>query len=586
MKVFFKSVISILVSLFVFTLPGAAQSNSDVVLILPFENTSGKSEFNWVGESFADSLTDLLKGRGITVVANEERKSIQQKLNVPLSTLPSLATSLKLSREAKSNLLVLGKYDLTPAQGEVAAIIKVTARIVRVNEGAFLTEDLPDGRKIIRDITLQDALGNMQTVQGQLAYQILYKRDKNLMIYSQRDFVEQANKVPPQAFEAYIKGLLTSPDDPRREGFLKNALRLFTENKGGGVYSEAALELGHHYYNRKDYQNALEYFSRVPAQDPQYAEAAYYSGSILLAKGDYEPALAIFRPLANDLKLISLYNTLGAVSLLASQQNKKDKAKSASFINEGLDYLKKAIDSSPKDSSIKFNYGYGLFLSQDFPGAVESLRPVLAANQRDGETYFLLSKALETIKGKEDEAVKEFDNQAKRFLVDNNRYAKFESEWKAAKTVGQIEPRLETPKRDNFATAILARRQNQPISNPVDDTLAFLQQARNLYKAGRDDEAVNVLTRVLTTEPMSAEAYLLLGHIRLRRGELETAVSAYRTALFWDNKLLEGHISMSRIFYERRDCQQAETFARSAQELDSENDEVIALQRLVEKCKK
>ena len=34
---------------------------TDVVMVLPFENTSGKGEFNWVGESFADSLSDLLR---------------------------------------------------------------------------------------------------------------------------------------------------------------------------------------------------------------------------------------------------------------------------------------------------------------------------------------------------------------------------------------------------------------------------------------------------------------------------------------------------------------------------------------------
>ena len=28
--------------------------NTDTVMILPFENTSDKAEFNWVGESFAD----------------------------------------------------------------------------------------------------------------------------------------------------------------------------------------------------------------------------------------------------------------------------------------------------------------------------------------------------------------------------------------------------------------------------------------------------------------------------------------------------------------------------------------------------
>ncbi len=87
-----------------------AQNNPDTVLVLPFENTSGKNEFNWVGESFADSLTDLLRVPTLNTVSNEERKLVQTRWNVPLTTLPSLATSLKLAREARANLLVMGKY--------------------------------------------------------------------------------------------------------------------------------------------------------------------------------------------------------------------------------------------------------------------------------------------------------------------------------------------------------------------------------------------------------------------------------------------------------------------------------------------
>ncbi|HEX2639715.1 MAG TPA: hypothetical protein VHL50_04050, partial [Pyrinomonadaceae bacterium] len=57
-----------------------AQTSSDTVLVLPFENTSNKADFNWVGESFADSLSDLLRVPTLNVVKNDERKIIQQRL--------------------------------------------------------------------------------------------------------------------------------------------------------------------------------------------------------------------------------------------------------------------------------------------------------------------------------------------------------------------------------------------------------------------------------------------------------------------------------------------------------------------------
>ena len=129
----------------------APQSASDVVLILPFENTSGKAEFNWVGESFADALSDLLRVPTLNVISNEGRKIMQQRLRIPLATLPSLATSLKLARESNATLLISGSYNIVPAGTDTAATINVTSKIVRVNEGRFMSEVI-DGRQVTRAI--------------------------------------------------------------------------------------------------------------------------------------------------------------------------------------------------------------------------------------------------------------------------------------------------------------------------------------------------------------------------------------------------------------------------------------------------
>lgn len=222
-----------------------AQTATDTVLILPFENTSNKPEFNWVGESFALSLSELLRLPSINVVSNNDRKIIQQRLRIPLTNLPSLATSLKLAKESKATLLISGKYNIVPAQADTAATLNVTVKIIRVNEGRFLNEEMPDGRRITRDINLNDALGNLQTMQGQIAYQILYQRDKALP-FSQNQLIESASKVPGRAFEAYIKGLLT-PAPEARENYFKNAMRLYTDATPDGVFADAALELGHLY---------------------------------------------------------------------------------------------------------------------------------------------------------------------------------------------------------------------------------------------------------------------------------------------------------------------------------------------------
>ncbi len=560
-----------------------AQSNADTVMILPFENDSRKAEFNWVGESFADSLSDLLKVPSLNVVSNQERKIIQQRLRVPLTILPSLATSLKLAREAKATLLIAGKYNIAPAQGDIGATVSVTAKIIRVNEGRFLSEEFPDGRRITRDIVLNDALGNLQTVEGQVAYQILYQRDKALP-FSENYFKDSANKVPARAFEAYIKGLLLpeSVDSQTREIYFKNALRIFSDEKSGATYADAALELGYLFLNRKKNSEAIEYFSRVPQESPQYAEAAFYTGLIQWQQNNYEQALAVLRPLADDLKLTSVYNTIGAIDVQAALAEKKNKGKSDAFLKEGLEFLKKAAESAPDDSNTRFNYGFGLLLNNNYADAAKELRPVLANNPRDGESYFLLAKALEKVG---DTSAVDFDNQARRFLTENNKYAKLENDWKNAKIDG-INLRVAQPLRKDFVSIVLSKKQATPVQTSLNETENLLAQARVLYKNGSDDEAMMVLRRVLVSEPMSAEAYLLLGNIHIRRGELEQSVSSLKTALFWDNQLIDAHIALGKIYFQKGDCLQAKNYSANAMAIDKENQDALGLERQIERCGK
>src|ERR1700687_1568461 len=99
---------------------GAAQtaSGSEIVVVLPFENTSTHPEYNWVGESFADSLSELLSKPGLIVVSSDERSQAYQQVGLPETMIPSRATSIKLARQAKATMIVLGTYTVTLAPEE------------------------------------------------------------------------------------------------------------------------------------------------------------------------------------------------------------------------------------------------------------------------------------------------------------------------------------------------------------------------------------------------------------------------------------------------------------------------------------
>ncbi|MGI8670384.1 MAG: tetratricopeptide repeat protein [Aridibacter sp.] len=580
-----KSLLAILVLIIGFISVNAQtnQENLDRVMVLPFENTS-KAEFNWVGESIADSLTDLLKVPSLNVVSNQERKIIQQRLKIPLTVLPSLATSLRLAREGRATILVFGKYSVVPATDDIAASVNITSKIIRVNEGRFLSEDLPDGRQVIRDINLSDALGNLQTVQGQLAYQILYQRDKALA-FSQNEMIETANKVPPKAFEAYIKGLLTPDTNMQiRANFFINAMREYAEKRENGVYADAALELGHLFLNGNKYSDAIDFFSKVPQESNQYAEAAFYTGLIHWRQKNYEQALAVLRPLAEDLKLTSVYNTIGAIAVQASLDEKKNDAKSAALLNEGIELLKKAADSADEEMNPHFNYGFALYLQNDFKKAAQEFRPVLASSPQDGEAYFLIAKALYKVGDKE--TADQMDNQARRFLTLGNKYAKLESDWKGGKTNG-IDLRVKQPTRREFVSVILINsKATAPVQTLDDETKKLLAEAQEFYKKGEDNESMNVLRRVQSIEPMNAEIYLLLGKIHFRRGDLERATDSFKTALFWNNQLVDAHVALGKIFMQKGDCLQAKNYSRSALEVNKDDENAQAFERQVERCSK
>src|SRR4029453_12570778 len=160
----------------------SAQSTPDAVMVLPFENTAKRAEHNWWGESFADALVELLNKPGLVVVSSDERELTYLRLGLPETVIPSRATAIKLARQAKASLIVVGSYSVTTAESSAKnekekekpateAYVQVTARVIKVNEGRTLGEVI-DGSWLTRQFDYGGLLTSLQEIQGRLAYQI------------------------------------------------------------------------------------------------------------------------------------------------------------------------------------------------------------------------------------------------------------------------------------------------------------------------------------------------------------------------------------------------------------------------------
>jgi len=582
---FAKSTAFALLILAVFcVIPASAQNPSpDVIMVLPFENTSNKPEYNWVGESFADALADLLNKPGLVVVSSDERELAYQQLRLPETVIPSRATAIKLARQAKATMIVIGSYSVTPPpsleaknnkdKSSVEGYVQVTARVIKVNEGRTLGEVI-DGGWATRQFDYGAPLTTLQDIHGRLAYQILYQRDKALP-YSQNQVVQEATKIPQKAFEAYVKAVQLDLREPLRENYLKNAIRFYADAQGDAVYPQATFELARTYMNRGNWKDATEYFSKLQKKDPHYAEAAFYASLGYTKLGDYSRALAAVVPLSSDLPLIGVYNNAGAIAVQAARENKND-AERARLLSQGIAFLQRAAESAPDDPMVHFNYAYALFLDGKFEQAADQLRPVITTDQRDGYAYFLFAKSLAKV-GKT-EAATAADNQARRWM--QSAYAKWETEWEKSQTTSGVGLRMRDV-LDRGEVFDLARIKTIDGNTPSTATQDLLVKARDLYQAGRDEEALPELHRVVMIEPTNAEAYLLSGRINLRRSDQEAAIAALKTAIFWDPKLIDAHILLGRIFLDRGDRGEARKYALSAITIDPNNQEAMALQRQV-----
>ncbi|HWS86242.1 MAG TPA: tetratricopeptide repeat protein [Pyrinomonadaceae bacterium] len=553
----------------------SAQGLSDVVLIIPFENTSANREANWVGESFADQLSELLGAHGLRVVSPDARELAYARLRLPLTVIPSRATSIKLAQEAGATMVVVGNYEVSPRDEKTIAEVRGSARIIRVNEGRIAGKQIEGNRWATHEFFFGDALTNLQAVQGKLAYQILYEQDDKLP-FSQNLIVEQATKVPPKAFEAYVKGAMLPNNSPDKPAYLQNAMREYEKANPGSVYKQAAFELGQLFYAQGDGKKAAEHFSLLQPTDAHYAEAAFYAALAYERAGELQSALDVLLPLSTRAPLTSIYNNAGAISTKAAIAEKSAPKREA-LLKQAANFLSRAVESAPAESAegptVRYNYAYALALSGKFPEAAEQLRAVVRENPRHAEALFLLAKMLE--KTGQAEAAAANDNEARKLLAS---YGRAQTEWEKSQTVSLLSVHLS----GSFNRADYVASQRPTVTDAPGATAQdLLAKARELYTAGHDDEALMELRNVVRVEPMNAEAYLLTGRIYMRRGELAPAISQLKASIFWDteHKLIDAHILLGRIFLERGDRAQATAYMQSAVQIDPNNPEAIALQR-------
>lgn len=522
---------------------------ADTLVVMPFENRSQMGDYNWIRESFAILLADTLDAPGLSVLSTDERNFAFEKLKLSPNDLLTRAAMIRVANMSQSNLALIGEFDIGGEKENTT--IAVTARLIETREARLV------GNKVFN---FSGPLSELQQMQGQLAYNILYERNPSLS-YSRDQLIRKASNSPPKAYESYVKAVQTS-DLKLRESFLRRAIQEFEQSDAAGHYSQALYEIGLLLYKQNNFSEAVKNFKELKPEEPYYEESLFYLGLSAFKSNDNVEAVAAFEKLIAAAPMLEALNNAGAIALIRGDKEK------------GLQYLQRAMANSPNDPVYQFNYGYALWRSQNYAEASTHLRAAIKANPKDGEAYFILSRALGSA-GKEAEAT-EVDNEAKRRL---ESYAK----WAVAPD--KI-PSLYRVKQDFNRAAFYNLERKRQVGGNVSIQQINLRQrldrARQLVASKEDIEAFKELQAALTIDGNNAEAFFLRAVIMQRNNQTEGALAALQSAVASNPRMIEAHIALGRIYFARGDRAQAIAHSRQAIEIDPQNRDAIALKQQIE----
>ncbi|MBO0727359.1 MAG: tetratricopeptide repeat protein, partial [Blastocatellia bacterium] len=292
----------------------------DTVVVMPFENRTQMAKYNWICDSFAILIGDVLDAHGIRVINIDMRNQAFEKMRLSPSDLLTRAAMIRVASAAQANLALIGEFDIGESKEDVT--ISIAARLIETREGRLAPA---------KTFNYSGSLSNLQDWQGQLAWNIVYERNPS-MPYSKEQIIRRAKQVPAAAYESFVKGVQTR-DLKLRESFLLRSIQE-CENSGEAIhFPQAIYELGLLYYRQDDFAEAAKSLRRMGKDDPAYAESLFYLGLAAYKAGDANEASSAFERLIELTPSLEAVNNAG-VALLAKGDNEK-----------ALQFLRSAADN-------------------------------------------------------------------------------------------------------------------------------------------------------------------------------------------------------------------------------------------------
>jgi len=324
---------------------------SQILLVMPFENASTVPGIDWIGEAFPEVLGQRLDGGQLYIINRSDRLAAFDQMGIPASAKPSRATVYEIAQELDADYVVLGNYRFDGQKFTAHARVMNTDRL-----------------RLSPELTESGTLYDLIRIQTALAWDVLHEL-KVPGIAGKAEFVSQFGPMRLDALENYVRGVLAANPEEQIRRF-QEVLRLEPAN------TLALLHLGKAYYETKNYEQAINWLEKIPKGDDKRNEGLFYLGLSAFYANRMDTAAAAFNELSVRLPLTEIFNNLGVVEARRGDKSARG-------------YFEKSVETDPNDPDYHFNLAIELYREGDTQGAAGELRSALTLHSDPEAKGFL-----------------------------------------------------------------------------------------------------------------------------------------------------------------------------------------------------
>jgi tetratricopeptide (TPR) repeat protein len=503
------------------------------IVILPFSNESDQQHIYWLGEGFAESLSEEIQLQDAFIVQRAERKAAYEEMRLPYTGDLSRATMLKISQKLGADYVVFGWYNLKNDE------LTVEAKVIHLATA-----------KLSQPIRVKGTLNNLYQLQTDLKKSLIqYFAAQKLVPVQEKPF--EAGAVPLYAYEYYIKSLLQTSDTERIK-FLQRAIQLNPN------YSQAIYRLGVTLSRLQRYREANEYLQNSQFKGIFQAKADFLMGLNAFFSNNYEGAYQKWLELSKSYPTAEVMNNIG-VALL----------KKGDLSGSGW-YLSKAVELNPKNPDYHFNLAASYVQRQYDTHAILQYREAVQLRPSDYQAFYLMSRLLQ--RENKDSSQTKIIQQLFYETLPADQKGKFPDQYTSV--IQLLRPDMELLSKEEKQYSSASQQKGSQQREGYAKT--YQNSARKYLEDQEADKALVELRKAITVEPFNQYLHYLFGWALVQKKDYSAAVPELEFAV-WCKDNVESHLLLAEMYREAQKYADSKLQVQKSLALDPSNKKALEI---------